>query len=169
MLPTDCVALHKKEPWHLACVANRHARDVALGDGANRACHEAHVHELRGAALLQAKATVEWQRRAVCYRARLRPECCEECFSVGSCALVNEEDRREVRLRGDRRAQVANRLATELSAKVAQEDNEGGSVPQLLSQRAGPQVVAFNRMVEQRFRDSIHTCRLERPKCARMS
>jgi len=104
-------------------------------------------HHLAQAAAFQSKSPVKISA-CIGDRPGLRPRPVKEGFAVGSRTLVEKENRRVNRLRLGQLAQILNRFAAERSAKVAQKDQQGRFVAQLIGQRVGAQVDSRYRSSE---------------------
>ncbi len=155
MPPHYRAILCQKQPRHLPGVANRHARHVAL-----QRCPETAGPHIGGCHLAQAapfksKSPVKISA-CIGDRPGLRPRPVKESFAVGSRTLIEKENGRVSRLRLGELAQILDRFAAEESAKVAQKDQQGRLVAQLIGQRAGPQVNPRHGGGEDGGIDGIH-------------
>src|SRR5207249_4872793 len=153
-LPRDRSVADEELARHPFDVADRLADEVALHHGAQSGREDARREEARRAALLQAECVVE-SRLGIGDRAGLGIELVEERAAFLGRAQREEQDSGKPFDLTARTAQVANPLAAERSAEMAQEDEQAHAVPELLAQRAAGERDARNRTVEHIRRRSI--------------
>jgi len=153
--PDDPLAVHQDGTGHLPRVAHRPSDCVALPDGANGRDPHFPASHLRPAASLQAKQSEELPL-GIGDRPGTWPTPPEESCAFLFRTHVKEEHRGVGRVGFVQLAQQGDRLPTEDSAEMSQENEQRPLAPELDTEVVAPQVISCDRHVPDATVDPFH-------------